>query len=81
MHDAALLSRLLSVSSELVQFTYPEQAASGEQNLQKEPDSGQPTTLDHELHDVQGRIEPSTTELQCPAYTSPASRRHNHDGR
>jgi hypothetical protein len=57
------------------------QPRSGQQNLQKEPGSGQPITLDHELHEVQGRIKPSTSELQCPAHTSSASRRHNHDGR
>jgi hypothetical protein len=45
------------------------QPRSGQHNLQKEPGSGQPVTLDHEFHEVQERIEPSTSELQCLAYT------------
>ena len=57
------------------------QPRSGQRNLPKEPSSGQAITLDHELYEVQGRIKPSTSELQCPAYKSSVSRRHNHDGR
>jgi hypothetical protein len=73
MHDAALLPRLLSVSSELAQFTYPEQSATSlaaaNITFKKNRAAGKPVTLDHEFHEMQERIEPSTSELQCLAYT------------